>query len=185
MQESYAKYYQACKKLPTAHKFDALTFQALGLQNAIITPILDLISFCYRVQVSSKQESKGAVRIDKWLWAARFYKTRSLARQMIEGGKVEYNGAKAKPSRTVEVGATIKLLQGFSRKEVIVKAISDVRGPASVAVTLYEETEQSIARREEEARLNKLSALLNPHPDTKPNTKERRELGKLKYMMSE
>lgn len=131
------------------------------------------------------QDSKSAVRIDKWLWAARFYKTRSLARQMIEGGKVEYNGAKAKPSRTVEVGATIKLLQGFSRREVIVKAISDVRGPASVAVTLYEETLQSIERRQEEARLNKLAALVNPHPDTKPNKKERRELGSLKQMMSQ
>lgn len=134
-----------------------------------------------------KQKSKelpNAVRIDKWLWAARFYKTRSLARQMIEGGKVEYNGAKAKPSRIVEVGANIKLLQGFSRKEVIVKAISDVRGPASVAVNLYEETLESIERRQEEARLNKLAALINPHPDTKPNKKERRELGNLKQMMS-
>ncbi|MCK0513302.1 ribosome-associated heat shock protein Hsp15 [Anaerobiospirillum sp. NML120448] len=123
------------------------------------------------------------MRIDKWLWAARFYKTRSLARQMIEGGKVEYNGAKAKPSRNVEVGAKIKLLQGFSRKEVIVKAISDVRGPASVAITLYEETAESIERRQEEARLNKLAALINPHPDTKPNKKERRELGNLKQLM--
>lgn len=129
------------------------------------------------------KDDHNAVRIDKWLWAARFYKTRSLARQMIEGGKVEYNGAKAKPSRIVEVGANIKLLQGFSRKEVIVKAISDVRGPASVAVTLYEETAQSIERRQKEARLNKLAALINPHPDTKPNKKERRELGSLKQLM--
>ena len=122
-----------------------------------------------------------AVRLDKWLWAARFYKTRSIARQMIEGGKVDYNGSKAKPARTVEVGAKIKLLQGFARKEIIVKAISDVRGPASVAVTLYEETAESIARREEEARLNKMAALLNPRPDTKPNKKERRELDQLKH----
>ncbi len=136
--------------------------------------------------IEDKQKNKdnlNSVRIDKWLWAARFYKTRSLARQMIEGGKVEYNGAKAKPSRIVEVGAKIKLLQGFSRKEVIVKAISDVRGPASVAITLYEETAESIERRQEEARLNKLAALINPHPDTKPNKKERRELGNLKQLM--
>lgn len=136
--------------------------------------------------IEDKQKIKdnhNSVRIDKWLWAARFYKTRSLARQMIEGGKVEYNGAKAKPSRNVEVGAKIKLLQGFSRKEVIVKAISDVRGPASVAITLYEETAESIERRQEEARLNKLAALINPHPDTKPNKKERRELGNLKQLM--
>ncbi len=136
--------------------------------------------------IEDKQKNKdnlNSVRIDKWLWAARFYKTRSLARQMIEGGKVEYNGAKAKPSRIVEVGAKIKLLQGFSRKEVIVKDISDVRGPASVAITLYEETAESIERRQEEARLNKLAALINPHPDTKPNKKERRELGNLKQLM--
>ena len=139
-----------------------------------------------KVTIEDKQKIKdnhNSVRIDKWLWAARFYKTRSLARQMIEGGNVEYNGAKAKPSRNVEVGAKIKLLQGFSRKEVIVKAISDVRGPASVAITLYEETAESIERRQEEARLNKLAALINPHPDTKPNKKERRELGNLKQLM--
>ena len=141
-------------------------------------------------QVDNAKESQGtpnnsgatAVRIDKWLWAARFYKTRSLARAMVEGGKVEYNGAKAKPSRNVEIGAKVRLLQGFTRKEVIIKAISDVRGPAPVAATLYEETAESIARREHEAELNRMSALLNPRPDTKPNKKERRELGELKHL---
>lgn len=128
----------------------------------------------------NKSESSGQVRLDKWLWAARFYKTRSLARQMTEGGKVEYNGAKAKPSRNVEVGALIRLQQGYSRKEVVVKALSDVRGPAPQAALLYEETAESIARREHEAELNRMSALISPHPDTKPNKKERRELGQLK-----
>lgn len=131
----------------------------------------------------SKSSNDGSVRIDKWLWAARFYKTRSLARQMVEGGKVEYNGARAKPSRSVESGATIRLLQGFSRREIIVKGISDVRGPAPVAATLYEETAESIARREEEARLNKMAALINPHPDTRPNKKERRELESIRQIM--
>ena len=129
------------------------------------------------------ETTSTAVRIDKWHWAARFYKTRSLARAMVEGGKVDYNGAKAKPSRSVEVGATIRLLQGFSRKEIVVKALSDVRGPAAVAATLYEETPESIARREEEARLNKLAALMNPRPESKPNKKERRELESLKQHM--
>lgn len=126
------------------------------------------------------ETAPAAVRIDKWLWAARFYKTRSIARAMVEGGKVDYNGAKAKPSRTVEVGATIRLLQGFSRKEVVVKALSAVRGPAAVAATLYEETPESIARRAEEARLNKMAALMNPRPESKPNKKERRALDNLK-----
>ncbi len=126
-------------------------------------------------------EPKSEVRLDKWLWAARFYKTRSLARAMIEGGKVDYNGNRAKPSRTVEPGAVIRLLQGFSRREVVVRAVSDVRGPASAAALLYEETAESIARREEEARLSRLNALLNPRPDEKPNKKERRELLSLKH----
>lgn len=134
-------------------------------------------------KTNEQSTAKAGVRIDKWLWAARFYKTRSLARQMVDGGKVEYEGARAKPSRIVELGARIKLLQGFSRKEVIVKGISDVRGPATVAMTLYEETPESIARREEESRLNKLSALMNPHPETKPNKKERRELDSLKHQL--
>lgn len=134
-------------------------------------------------KTNEQSTAKAGVRIDKWLWAARFYKTRSLARQMVDGGKVEYEGARAKPSRIVELGAHIKLLQGFIRKEVIVKGISDVRGPATVAMTLYEETPESIARREEAARLNKLSALMNPHPETKPNKKERRELDSLKHQL--
>ena len=89
------------------------------------------------------------VRIDKWLWAARFYKTRSIARQMIEGGKVDYNGARAKPSRTVEPGAIIRLLQGSERREVEVLALSSVRGPAKEAQLLYRETAESLRRREQ------------------------------------
>ncbi len=88
-------------------------------------------------------EQEKAVRLDKWLWAARFYRTRSIAREMIDGGKVDYNGVRAKPSRTVEVGARVKVLQGNVRKEVEVLALSDVRGPAAQAQKLYRETEES------------------------------------------
>ena len=109
------------------------------------------------------------VRLDKWLWAARFYKTRSLARSMIEGGKVDYNGVKAKPSRTVEIGALVKVLQGNIRREVEVVKISDQRGPAVVAQTLYKETEKSIEQREKQIEQIKLNSLLAPHPDEKPN----------------
>ena len=91
-----------------------------------------------------KNNAQDEVRLDKWLWASRFYKTRSIARSMIEGGKVDYNGVKAKPSRTVEVGALVKILQGNVRKEVEILKISDVRGPAVQAPTLYQETEESI-----------------------------------------
>lgn len=121
------------------------------------------------------------VRLDKWLWAARFYKTRSIARSMIEGGKVDYNGVKAKPSRTIEIGAKVKLLQGNIRLEVEIMAISDTRGPAIVARKLYKETEESIKQREKQLYQIKLNALLAPHPDNRPNKKERRELLEIKY----
>ena len=131
--------------------------------------------------MTDNNSSSKDVRLDKWLWAARFYKTRSLARQMIDGGKVDYNGVKAKPSRTVEVGAIVKVLQGNVRKEVEVLKISDVRGPATVAATLYKETEESIKNREKQLEQIKMNALLAPHPDEKPNKKERRALLNIKY----
>lgn len=131
--------------------------------------------------MTDNNSSIQEVRLDKWLWAARFYKTRSLARQMIDGGKVDYNGVKAKPSRTIEVGAIVKVLQGNVRKEVEVLKISDVRGPATVAATLYKETEESIKNREKQLEQIKMNALLAPHPDEKPNKKERRALLNIKY----
>ncbi|MGN0915352.1 MAG: ribosome-associated heat shock protein Hsp15 [Succinivibrio sp.] len=128
-----------------------------------------------------KNNADSPVRLDKWLWAARFYKTRSIAREMIEGGKVDYNGVKAKPSRTVEIGALVKVLRGNLRYEVEVLEISDVRGPAKEAQKLYRETEESIAKREKQLEQIRLNALLAPHPDDKPNKKERRELISMKY----
>lgn len=131
--------------------------------------------------MTDNNSSSKDVRLDKWLWAARFYKTRSLARQMIDGGKVDYNGVKAKPSRTVEVGAIVKVLQGNVRKEVEILKISDVRGPATVAATLYKETEGSVKNREKQLEQIKMNALLAPHPEEKPNKKERRALLNIKY----
>ena len=84
------------------------------------------------------------VRLDKWLWAARFYKTRSIAKAMIEGGKVHYNGQRAKVSKTVEVGAMIKLRQGNDEKEIEVIALSDQRRGAPEAQLLYQETALSV-----------------------------------------
>ena len=126
-------------------------------------------------------EKEKNVRLDKWLWAARFYKTRSIARTMIEGGKVDYNGVRAKPSHTVEIGAKIKLLQGNIRKEVKVLSISDIRGPARVAQLLYQETEESMTQRIKMQEQLKLNSLLAPHPNNRPNKKERRELLEIKY----
>ena len=123
----------------------------------------------------------ASVRLDKWLWAARFYKTRSIAREMIDGGKVDYNGVRAKPSRIVELGAKVRLLRGNLRIEVEVLKISDVRGPAPVAQTLYRETDESVELRTKQLEQIKINALLAPHPDTRPNKKERRQLLDMKY----
>ncbi|MBE2893615.1 ribosome-associated heat shock protein Hsp15 [Spirabiliibacterium falconis] len=122
-----------------------------------------------------------SIRLDKWLWAARFYKTRSLAREMIDGGKVHYNGQRSKPSKTVEIGATLKLRQGNDEKEVIVLALSDKRGNSQTAQTLYQETDQSIKKRETIALARKANALSMPNPERRPNKKERRDLLKFKY----
>lgn len=123
------------------------------------------------------------VRLDKWLWAARFYKTRSLAKAMIEGGKVHYNGQRAKTSKNVEIGAMIKLRQGNEEKEVEVLALSDQRRGASEAQQLYRETEKSLAEREKLAFARKANALSMPHPDRRPNKKERRDLIKFKEFL--
>ena len=132
--------------------------------------------------MKNKDEEKveTGLRLDKWLWAARFYKTRSIAKAMIEGGKVHYNGQRAKTSKTVEIGATIKLRQGNEEKEVLVLALSDQRRGAPEAQQLYQETEKSIKTREALAFARKANALSMPHPDRRPNKKERRDLVKFK-----
>jgi ribosome-associated heat shock protein Hsp15 len=97
-----------------------------------------------------------SLRIDKWLWAARFYKTRSLASDEVSKNRVQINGQDAKPSREVKVGNTVCVRQGSVEKTVTVKAISAVRGPAPVAQLLYEETPESLAKRTREAEQNRL-----------------------------
>lgn len=127
-----------------------------------------------------KEANGNEVRLDKWLWAARFYKTRTIAKAMIEGGKVHYNGQRAKVSKAVEIGATIKLRQGNEEKEIEVLALSDQRRGAPEAQLLYQETEKSVKLREAMAFARKANALSMPHPDRRPNKKERRDLIKFK-----
>ena len=119
------------------------------------------------------------IRIDKWLWAARFYKTRSIARNMGDGGKVHYNGQRSKPSKIVELGAVITLRQGNEEKTVMIEKISGQRRGAPEAQTLYSETTESIAKREEFALQRKLNAH-NPSPERRPDKKQRRDLIKFK-----
>jgi ribosome-associated heat shock protein Hsp15 len=121
------------------------------------------------------------VRLDKWLWVARFYKSRSLAREMVEGGKVHYNGQRSKPSKIVEVGAILTLRQGLDQKTIQILAISEQRKTATEAQQLYLETADSIVKREAMAQARKLNALTMPHPDRRPDKKERRDLIKFKY----
>ncbi|MBV7300682.1 ribosome-associated heat shock protein Hsp15 [Enterovibrio paralichthyis] len=120
------------------------------------------------------------VRLDKWLWAARFYKTRTLARNMIDGGKVHYNGQRSKPSKVVEVGAEIKLQTGFDEKTVIIEKISEHRRGAPEAQTLYRETDESIARRDKRSLERQLHAH-NPSPDRRPDKKQRRDILKFRH----
>ena len=122
-----------------------------------------------------KEKPSDGVRLDKWLWAARFYKTRALAREMVDGGKVHYNGQRSKPSKLVELNATLTLRQG----------ITEQRRPATEAVLLYEETAESIEKREKTALARKMNALTMPHPDRRPDKKERRDLMKFKHGESE
>ncbi|GLX78909.1 heat shock protein 15 [Thalassotalea insulae] len=124
--------------------------------------------------------ANNSARLDKWLWAARFYKTRAIAKQMIDGGKVFYNGQRTKSGKNVVIGDVIKLRQGYEEKEVIVTALADKRRDATFAQTLYQETEQSIASRERNALARKQGVLLNPASETKPDKKQRRQLRQFK-----
>ncbi|MBR9859002.1 MAG: ribosome-associated heat shock protein Hsp15 [Oceanisphaera sp.] len=121
-----------------------------------------------------------SIRLDKWLWAARFYKTRSLARTMIDGGKVHYNGQRSKPSKQVEVGALIRLRQGNDEKEVVVLELSEHRGKAEQAQRLFRETEDSVKKRDQNAEARKFNSQFAPSPERRPDKKERRTLLKIK-----
>jgi len=120
------------------------------------------------------------VRADVWLWAARMYKTRSLAKQAIAGGKVDVNGGGCKPSKAVHVDDTIRLSRGEERLELKILALSEQRGPASVAQLLYQETEASRTAREQARELRRLSGAGLNRPPTRPTKQQRRELRRLK-----
>ncbi|MFI0471692.1 RNA-binding S4 domain-containing protein [Halomonas sp. HMF6819] len=117
-----------------------------------------------------------SVRLDKWLWAARFFKTRALAKKAIEGGKVHYDGDRVKTSKNVEVGALIRVPQGWDIYEVEVVKLSDQRRGAPEAQTLYAETEQSQARRAKETEARRLNNEVMQHPLKRPDKKQRREI---------
>lgn len=126
-------------------------------------------------------EKSDKVRVDKWLWAARFFKTRSLATDAINGGKVHVNQQRCKPSRAVQIGDTLTVRTGFVERTIIVQVLSTQRGPATVAATLYEETADSIERREQAAVERKHNAALQGNlPSNRPNKRDRRLIHRFK-----
>ncbi|CAA0103447.1 Heat shock protein 15 [Zhongshania aliphaticivorans] len=123
----------------------------------------------------AQSPSNSGIRLDKWLWAARFYKTRNLAKQAIEGGKVQYNGDRCKVSKEVQIGAELNVRVGFDTKTVTILALSDQRRGAPQAALLYEETADSIALREQHAADRKALGSAFAHSE-RPNKKQRRQI---------
>ena len=121
-------------------------------------------------------DNQGSVRVDKWLWAARFFKTRSLATKAAAGGKVFLNGQRAKPSKGVVVGDELCIHKGQVEHTVIIVNLSSRRGPAVVAQTLYEETELSIRNREEQRKERSLFYAGQTMPAKRPGKRDRRKI---------
>ncbi len=116
------------------------------------------------------------VRMDKWLWAARFFKTRGLASKAVAGGKVFLNGQRCKPAKAVTPGDTLVIHRGADEQSVLVLALSTKRGPATVARTLYQETEESIHKREEQHKLRSLFFAGKSVPAKRPGKRDRRKI---------
>ncbi len=132
--------------------------------------------------MNSPQQSDSTVRLDKWLWAARFYKTRSMAKQAIEGGKVHYNSARSRPAKAVEVGAEIRVRVGFEERSVTVLGLSDQRRGAPEAQLLYSETETSIAKRQQNADIRKNVSQGAMAPVRRPSKKQRRDIIRFQHV---
>jgi ribosome-associated heat shock protein Hsp15 len=120
------------------------------------------------------------VRIDKWLWAARFFKTRGAATEAVLGGRVHVNGERAKPSKAVRVGDTIEVTIGTVRRTLAVTEVAERRGPASVAATLYAETPESRAAREQQTSERRLARPLGADLGPRPTKQARRLLDALR-----
>ncbi len=120
------------------------------------------------------------LRLDKWLWAARFFKTRSLAKQAIEGGKVQLEGQRVKVSKEISVGDQLRVRQGWDERDIEILALSDQRRGAPEAQKLYRENEDSIRRREEAAQARKAAGGMLHRPEQRPTKKQRRQIHRFK-----
>lgn len=123
------------------------------------------------------------VRIDKWLWAARFFKTRSLAKQAIDGGKVQCDGQRVKASKEVSPGLTLSVTKGWDKTDVEILALSDQRRGATEAQMLYQETELSIERRARTVAQRKAAGIGAQSFDHRPNKKERRQIHRFRDLL--
>ncbi len=124
----------------------------------------------------SQKNKSDKIRLDKWLWAARFYKTRNVAKEAIDGGKVHINGQRCKPGKEPKVGDELRLRAGWDEKVIIIRELSDKRQKAEQAQQLYEETVDSIKAREMSAEQRKALRGATPRPDKRPDKKQRRDL---------
>lgn len=125
-------------------------------------------------------EANSSVRVDKWLWAARFFKTRNKAKIAVNGGRVHVNGERCKVSRSLKVGDMVVLSRGETKQDIVVQAISDKRGNATIAQTLYQETDESVARREEARAVHLMTKAGLRVPKIRPSKSDRRDLIRLK-----
>ncbi len=125
--------------------------------------------------MTTKPSTEDKIRLDKWLWAARFFKTRALAKEAIEGGKVHCQGERCKPGKEPKVGDELSIRQGFDERRVRVEALSAVRRGATEAQALYSETPDSVLKREQAAALRKAGAL-GMTTDGRPSKKQRRQI---------
>jgi ribosome-associated heat shock protein Hsp15 len=122
----------------------------------------------------------SSVRLDKWLWAARFFKTRSIAREAVSGGKVHLNGNRAKPGRTLNIGDELRIQRGEDEYTITIIELTIRRGPAAIARTLYEESEESRTRREQLAEKRKLEHQNSATRVRRPDKRERRKIVRFK-----
>ena len=135
----------------------------------------------HRAAGGAPRSSRGqAIRLDKWLWAARFYKTRSLAKVAINGGKVHVNGARAKASKHISEGDTLTVTRGDAVQIIVVVGLAERRASAMIAKTLYEETPDSLASRRRHQDQRRLERACLTAPKRRPTKQERRQLKALK-----
>lgn len=130
---------------------------------------------------ASHDDDASTMRIDKWLWAARFFKTRAIAADAVDGGKVHLNGERVKRAKSLRVGDALQIRLGPYEHRVVVRELSERRGPATEAVALYEERAESVAERERLQAQRRLEATRVAHDAGRPNKRERRQLDELRH----